>query len=60
VLRSKAPAQKRCRPVGESPEEAVKVLRGLEHRSYGGQQGELSLFSLEKGRPWGDHIAAFQ
>lgn len=58
MLRSKAPAQKRCGPVGESPEGAVKVLRGLEHRSYGGQQGELSLFSLEKGKLWGELISA--
>jgi len=34
------------------------VLRGLEHRSYGGQQGELSLFSLEKGKLWGELISA--
>lgn len=36
------------------------MIRGLEHLSHKDRIREVGLFSLEKTRPWGDLIAAFQ
>jgi len=39
---------------------ANKIFEGLEHLSYAEGLRELKWFGLEKRRPWGDLIAAFQ
>ncbi|KAJ7422109.1 hypothetical protein BTVI_15397 [Pitangus sulphuratus] len=53
-------AQERYGPVGSSPEEATKMIRGLENLCCEEKLRESGLLSLEKRKCQGDLITAFQ
>ncbi|RMC05040.1 hypothetical protein DUI87_18221 [Hirundo rustica rustica] len=53
-------AQEGHGPVRLSPEQATKLIRGIDHISYEERLRELRLFSLEKRSPQGDLVTAFQ
>lgn len=50
---------KESETAGVAPEEAMKMLGGLEHLSYQYRLRHLGLFSLDKSRLQGDLIVAF-
>jgi len=59
VFKSGASSTERCGAVEADPEEAMKMIKGLEHLSYEDRLRELGLFSLEKKMGQENLIAAF-
>ena len=53
-------AHERHGPVGAGPEEATRMIRGMEHLSCEDRPRELGLFILGKRRLWRDLTVAFQ
>ena len=60
AYKSEAPAQEKCRAVGGGPEEARKMIKGLENFFCEDRLRKLGSFSIEKKRLQGDFIATFQ
>lgn len=46
-------------PVRVGPEEAMRMIRGLEHLCYESRLRELGYFGLEKRKLWGDLLETF-
>ncbi|KAJ7421590.1 hypothetical protein WISP_41810 [Willisornis vidua] len=59
VSSPRVPAQEGHGAVGASPEEGIRLIKGVEHLYYKEWLGELGLFRLEKRSLGGDLIARF-